>query len=217
MKIFVAGATGRVAEYLMKDLLEKGYELVAGARNPERVLEKSKVTAVKLDLKAPIADLVNLLEGVDAIYFTAGSRGKDLLQTDAFGAVKLMQAAEKAGVKRFILLSSLNATKPENWSWYEEAGLMDYIIAKYFADNYLIHQTHLDYTVLQPTVLVESDEVTGKINIDIAGAGSNSIPNVALTLAEILEHNNTIGKVITMSDGDTDISDALDKVGTVHD
>ena len=30
------------------------------------------------------------LQDIDVIYFVAGSRGKDLLQTDAFGAVKVM-------------------------------------------------------------------------------------------------------------------------------
>lgn len=35
----------------------------------------------------------------DIVYFVAGSRGKDLLQTDAFGAVKTMIAAEKSGIK----------------------------------------------------------------------------------------------------------------------
>lgn len=39
------------------------------------------------------------MKGSDAVYFTAGSRGKDLLQTDAYGAVKTMQAAKKLGIE----------------------------------------------------------------------------------------------------------------------
>lgn len=45
------------------------------------------------------------MKGSDAVYFTAGSRGKDLLQTDAFGAVKTMQAAKKLSIERYIMLS----------------------------------------------------------------------------------------------------------------
>lgn len=56
------------------------------------------------------------MKGMDAIYFVAGSRGKDLLETDAMGAVKTMQAAEKDGIKRYIMLSSLYALQPEMWS-----------------------------------------------------------------------------------------------------
>lgn len=43
-----------------------------------------------MDLRDSVENLAELVQGVDAIYFTAGSRGRDLLQIDAFGAVKLM-------------------------------------------------------------------------------------------------------------------------------
>lgn len=56
------------------------------------------------------------LKDFNAVYFLAGSRGKDLLQTDAFGAVKLMQTAESIGIRRFIMLSSIFALEPEKWS-----------------------------------------------------------------------------------------------------
>ena len=85
MKIFVVGATGRVASELVKDLVAKGHQVTAAARHPENVLLKDspQVTAVKLDLHASKEELAALIGQQDAIYFTAGSRGKDLLQTDA--------------------------------------------------------------------------------------------------------------------------------------
>lgn len=51
--------------------------------------------------------MTEAIKGADAIYFTAGSGAKDLLQVDAFGAVKLMQAAEKDSIMRFVMLSAL--------------------------------------------------------------------------------------------------------------
>ena len=51
--------------------------------------------------------MTEAIKGADAIYFTTGSGAKDLLQVDAFGAVKLMQAAEKDSIKRFVMLSAL--------------------------------------------------------------------------------------------------------------
>lgn len=60
-----------------------------------------------------MADLAALIAGSDAVIFTAGSRGKDLLQTDAYGAVKLMQAAKQAGINRFVMLSALFSLTPE--------------------------------------------------------------------------------------------------------
>ena len=64
-------------------------------------------------------DLAKLMKGRDAVYFTAGSRGKDLLQTDAYGAVKTMQAAKKLGIERYILVQSLlwNLTSGISMAW----------------------------------------------------------------------------------------------------
>lgn len=207
MKIFVVGSTGRVAENLIKDLVSDGHEVVAGARKIERVIELEHVTPVHFDLHDDVDEMTKSIKDVDAVYFVAGSRGKDLLQTDAFGAVKVMQAAEKNGIKRFIMLSSMFSLEPQEWHREGLADLTDYNIAKFFADNYLISNTKLDYTILQPANLTE-EEGTGKVSINGSGK-QNAIPNVAQVLAALLKHDNTIKKVIRMSDGDQNIDDAL--------
>lgn len=209
MRVFIAGATGRVAEELISRLLEMGHVVTAGARSPEKLEEQAGLIAQKLDLHAEAAALAELVAGHDAIYFVAGSRGRDLLQTDAFGAVKLMQAAEMAGVKRFIMLSSIFATEPEKWTDPHLAKLTDYNIAKFFADQWLIHQTNLDYTIVQPGGLVEAAEGTGGIQLDVPKSQPNSIPNVAAVLAQVLEADNTIGHILQMSDGETPIDEAI--------
>ena len=210
MKVFIVGATGRVATELIKDLVAKGHQITAAARKPENVVLKDDplVTTVKLDLHASVEELATLIGKQDVIYFTAGSRGKDLLQTDAFGAVKTMQAAEQNRIKRYIMLSSMHALEPEFWHEGALAKIMDYNIAKFFADNYLIHNTSLDYTILQPAVLVE-EPGTGKITVGKEIGKQNSIADVASTLAELLEHDNARGKVILMSSGTTPIAQAL--------
>lgn len=211
MKVFIVGSTGRVAVNLIEDLVDKGHEVFAGARQIERVVQMDHVHPVHLDLHADVDAISRVVGDVDAIYFVAGSRGKDLLQTDAFGAVKVMQAAEKNGIKRFIMLSSMYSLEPAEWHRPGLDKLTNYNIAKFFADNYLVNQTNLDYTILQPTSLVEK-KGTGKVSIGEVVQPENSIENVASVLAEILDANNTIGKVIMMSDGDDEIEAALDEV-----
>ena len=151
------------------------------------------------------------MKGSDAVYFTTGSRGKDLLQTDVFGAVKTMQAAKKLGIERYIMLSSIFALQPEKWHIDGLDQIMDYNVTKFFADNYLVNQSGLKYTILQPTNLTEK-EGTGKIGLEVTKVTSNPIPDVAKTLAEILKHDNTIGKVIMMKSGDIPIDEALASV-----
>lgn len=151
------------------------------------------------------------MKGSDAVYFTAGSRGKDLLQTDAFGAVKTMQAAKKLGIERYIMLSSIFALQPEMWKIDGLNQIMDYNVAKFFADNYLVNQSGLKYTILQPTNLTK-ELATGKISLDVERVTSNPIPDVAKTFAELLKHDNTVGKVIMMRGGDTPIDQALSNI-----
>lgn len=149
MKIFIAGATGRVGTLLTHDLLQDGHEIIAGARHPERVENNDRITPVKFDLHESVVEMTKAIKGADVIYFTAGSGAKDLLQVYAFGAVKLMQAATKAGIKRFVMLSALFSLGPTKWGTVKDLdGLTDYNIAKFFADNYLIYDTDLDYKIL---------------------------------------------------------------------
>lgn len=208
MKIFIAGATGRVAENLIKRLSQMGHDVYAGARRPEKVISLVNVHPVALDLQDDVSTLVNLIDGMDAVYFVAGSRGQDLLQTDAFGAVKFMQASEKAGVKRFLLLSSVFADRPSKWNDPALRNITNYNIAKFFADQWLIQNTNLDYTIIQPGNLQET-KGSGKIMINVDESMPNSIENVAMVLAESLEIKETIKKVITMADGEIPVKTAL--------
>lgn len=211
MNIFIAGATGRVAQHLIDYLIEDGHNIIAGSRHPENIQKHEQVTAVRLDLHDDVETLAKIIGKVDVIYFTAGSRGKDLLQTDAYGAVKIMQAAEINNIQRFIMLSSIFSLEPDKWKLEGLDSLTNYNIAKFFADSYLMNNTNLSYTILQPTSLVETPG-SHKITIDSGQLSENSIENVAETLANILKFDNTIHKIIKMRDGDTPIEQALEQV-----
>lgn len=211
-KVFVAGGSGRVATELIKDLINAGNQVIAGARHPEKIIKLAGVTPVKLDLHNTVDQITSLMTGSNAVYFVAGSRGKDLLQTDAMGAVKTMQAAQRAGIKRYLMLSSMYALQPEKWADYPAlAAITDYNIAKFFADDYLIHNTSLDYTIIQPATLTE-EPATGKVAFGEGDDTTNPISDVAAVLADSLTADNTIGKVIMMRKGDTPITDALKEV-----
>ena len=212
MKVFIAGGSGRVAAAVIQELVNQGQQVYAGSRHKDSIVKLPGVTPVSLDLHASPSELAKLLAGMDAVYFLAGSRGKDLLQTDAFGAVKLIQAAEMAGIKRYIQLSSIFADDPDKWQGKAEfASLTDYYIAKYFADEWLINNSKLNYTILAPANL-EENAGTGKVNFNPEGFATNPIPDVAAVLAQILDKENTYGKVINMTGGETPISEAIAEV-----
>lgn len=67
MKIFIAGATGRVGTLLTHDLLQDGHEIIAGARHPERVEKNDHIIPVKFDLHESVAEMTEAIKGADAI------------------------------------------------------------------------------------------------------------------------------------------------------
>ncbi|KRN29250.1 NAD-dependent epimerase dehydratase [Lactobacillus selangorensis] len=210
MKIFVIGASGRVGQALVAQLVQAGHDVLAGSRHPQAT-DQVHVTNVVLDLHASVSELAKQIGQVDAIYFVAGSRGKDLLQTDAFGAVKAMQAAQQNGIQRFIMLSSLFALQPDRWDTPGIADIQDYNVAKFFADHWLVADSKLNYTIIQPGTLT-TDAPTGKIAVNVEEGGANPIADVTAVLVAVLQRPNTYHQVILMHSGDLPIETALNEI-----
>lgn len=127
MKVLVIGANGRVGSLLVTKLAAQ-HQVLAGSRNPDSSNNTANIEQFYMDLLSDVDTLAESMNGVDAIYFVSGSRGKNLLQIDLHGAIKTMQAAEKAGVKRYIMLSSVFALRPERWNESFLSDLADIIL-----------------------------------------------------------------------------------------
>ena len=114
MRVVVAGGHGKVALLLERILAERGDQAVGLIRNPAHVADvhKAGAEAVLCDLEAASADDVAvLLSGADAVVFAAGAgpgsgaRRKD--SVDRAASVLMAGAAERAGVRRFVQVSSM--------------------------------------------------------------------------------------------------------------
>lgn len=209
MKIIVIGATGRVGSNVVAKLAKNSAdEIYAGARKPEKVPTSENVTPIKLDLNDGMDEIKEALPEADATIFTAGSGGRDLLKIDLHGAVKVMQAAEEKEISRFVMLSSKGSLSPDEFA---DSPLENYLIAKYYADEWLIHNTNLDYTILQPTALVEKTG-SGKVTLGAYSTNENSIDNVADVLIGLVENHAGIKEVIEMSTGNEPIPEAINEL-----
>lgn len=203
LNILVVGATGRVGQQLVKKLEEKNHHVIKASRH----VSDSDPDAIKLNLHSPKKDLKAAMKGIDVVYFVAGSRGKDLLRADLNGAIKIMESAEEMGIKRYIHLSAAFVSNPDSW-YTEKHSASSYNIAKYYSEYWLTHNTTLDYTILQPTILKDEPE-TGKASFDVKHQGTVSVTDVAEALADILEYPNTVKKTIMMTSGSQPIENEL--------
>lgn len=213
MKVFVIGANGNIGRLISQQLNEKGEEVVAGIRKPEQAafFEDHDIKTAHVDLLGRPEEMGVTLDGFDVIIFTAGSGGKTgddmTLLVDLDGAVKSMQAAEIAGVKRYIMVSALWAENRNRWN----DAIRPYYAAKFYADEWLRIRTNLDYTIVEPGALT-FDKGVGKINISGVEGGSVAREDVAKTVVALLDQPQTIKRTIPVITGDTPIKEALKNV-----
>ena len=209
MKILVIGASGRVGTDLVKQLLADNHEVIGTTRQDEKLFNDDNYSQLDLDITAEKEAIQQQIEqDIDAVYFVAGSGGKDVLEIDLHGAVKTMQAVEDKGIKRYIMLSTVFSLDTSKWDSPGIADLKEYYICKHYADQWLVNNSSLDYTIVQAGALKER-AATGKITINDDNTGENSIEDVATTLAAVLNANNTTKKVFSMHNGETPIDEAI--------
>lgn len=209
-KILVFGANGKVGRILTQKLKDAPrFTPTAAIRKEEQIdfFRKMGVDYRIVSLEDSVDQLAAVIKGMDAVVFTAGSGGKTgydmTLAIDLDGAVKTMEAAEKTGVKRFVMVSAAHADDRSKW---KASGINPYYIAKHYADR-VLRSSGLDFTILRPGLLLD-EPGSGKITTERPEA-QKSVPreDVASLIVEVLDHHNTVGKTITFNQGDTSIKD----------
>jgi len=213
MRVMIVGANGHVGRLLVAQLLAKGDEPIAGLRPDEdgEDWEDQGVAVRRLDLLEKPERIASTFMDAEAIIFAAGSGGRTrddmTLLIDLDGAVKTMQAAEIAGVHRFLMISMLFAEDRNRWA----DPLKPLYVAKFYADNWLVHQTHLAYTIVQPGAL-SFHPGTGKVKSDPLAVGSVPREDVAAFLVAALHAPQTIGKTVPLLQGDQSIDQVIDQL-----
>lgn len=106
MRLFILGATGRLGQLLVRFALERGDEVTAFVRSPEKMaLRDSGLTVVGGDLLAP-DQLARALPGHDAVIsaFGSGVLGKSTVNED-FGR-SIVDAMDGSNVRRLLIVST---------------------------------------------------------------------------------------------------------------
>ncbi|RDK87291.1 SDR family oxidoreductase [Marinirhabdus gelatinilytica] len=203
-KILVAGATGTTGQKVVNLLKDsQQYEPVAMVRKEEQKsqFEQQGIQTVWGDLTQ---DVSNTTQGIDKVVFAAGSGGKDVHNVDQEGAKKLIDASKKQRVKKFVMLSSMGADKPE-----EATQIQEYLQAKHNADQYL-DISGVDFTIVRPGSLTNNEGI-GKIKLEKKLNEQGEIPrwDVARTLVKSLDNNVARNQAFEILTGDTQIEKAV--------
>ncbi|MGO4822148.1 MULTISPECIES: SDR family oxidoreductase [unclassified Flavobacterium] len=206
--ILVAGANGTTGKKIVDLLQESEYfNPIAMVRKEEQMghFKDKNIDVVLGDLEKDVSDVFN--GKIDKVLFAAGSSGKNVIGVDQEGAKKLIDASKKANVKKFVMLSSMGADKPE-----EATQLQDYLKAKHNADEYL-KSSGLNYSIVRPGTLTnESQLKTIELQQKLGKHGEISRADVAQTLVQTLDDQVANKATFEIIKGDTAIQKALEVV-----
>jgi uncharacterized protein YbjT (DUF2867 family) len=210
MDILVAGGHGKIALRLLGLLAAQGHTARGLIRSPAQAADLQAAGAVPV-----LGDLENddtldaYVKGADAVVFAAGagpgSGAARKRSVDLRGAVKLADAARTTGVRRYVMISSIGADRPDSAG----ESMRPYLEAKAEADAY-VRASGLDYTIVRPGSLTD-DPGTGLVTASVELGNRGPVPrdDVAAVLATLLTTRLAIGTTFELFAGDTPIPEAL--------
>ena len=213
MRVTAIGGSGRTGKLIVEQLVAAGHQVVATIRNPRHMAEMVKLGAetqlVDLD-KSEFDVIVTAIKGSDAVVFAAGSAAGEGSELDRTGTLRTVRAAEKAGVKRYLSVSSIGASTGLSTRAMSDE-MKDYYKQKRAAAKHFVGST-LDWTILEPAELTD-DKGTGKVTASLEKIEEKAIAraDVAAVVVATLGDRRSIGKVIQLAGGSTAIKTALDK------
>jgi uncharacterized protein YbjT (DUF2867 family) len=214
MRVVIAGGHGQIALLLSRRLSGRGDAAVGLIRNPAHAAEVVAAGAepVTADLESvDAAALAGHLAGADAVVFAAGAgprsgaARKDTVDRGA--AVLLADAAERAGVRRYVQVSAMGVDDPP-------AGddvFAVYLRAKAAAEQDL-RGRDLDWTILRPGGLTD-EPATGTVRLaPHVDGGKVPRDDVAAVLVALLDEPSTAGMTLELVGGDTPVAAAVEGV-----
>ena len=214
MRVVIAGGHGKIALLLERLLAGRGDQAVGLIRNPAQAadVQQAGAEAVICDLESASADdVAGLLSGAAAVVFAAGAGpGSGAPRKDSVdrGASVLMAgAAERAGVRRFVQISTMGAGQPPRPGTDEVWAA--YIAAKTAAEDDL-RSRDLDWTILRPGRLTDAP-ATGRVRLAAppVPAGTISRADVAAVIAALLDEPGTRQQTLELVGGDTPVAAAV--------
>ena len=209
MDVLIAGGHGQIARHLIRKLAAAGHHPRGMIRNPDHAadLEADGGVPVLCDLEHD--DPEPHVGGAEAIVFAAGAgpgSGAERKRTmDYGGAVKLIEAAEKLGVRRYVMVSSVGAGDPSSAS----EQMRPYQQAKHDADVALADSS-LDWTIIRPGRLTD-EPGAGRVDLSATLGRYGEVPreDVATVLLAVLGAEGTVRGTYELFAGDVPVAEAV--------
>ena len=153
--LLLTGATGSVGSRLLPLLLERGHDVRCLVREPRRLGPR------RVDVQIALGDLGEMsdpylvrqaLRGVDTVVHLAATIRDQpphrIEELNGLATVRLLRAAERSGVKRFVFFSALNASEAQRTRFFRAKWLAEQAIAS----------SSLEATIFAPSIVYDRSD-----------------------------------------------------------
>ena len=211
MKIALIGATGFVGSAILKEALDRGHEVAAIVRNPDKLPPHAKLHPKKGDVYNE-DEVLRLVTGHDAVIsaFNPGWSNPDIYKQQVKGARSIINGVKKAGVKRLLFVGGAGSLEvkpgvqsvdlPEFPAEYKQGAL-----ATREALNLLNKEPSLDWSFLSPSADLFPGQRTGKFRLgtdqllaDAKGESRISVEDYAMAMIDEVEKPKHIRRRFTV-------------------
>lgn len=210
-RTLIIGGHGKIALRLEPLLTDRGDSVTAVIRNTDQQTAVAATGAESrfADITAlDVAQIADLVRGNDTVVWLAGAGGGNAERTyavDRDAAIRSIDAAVTAGVRRFIMVSYFGATTDHGVP--ADNPFFAYAEAKAAADAHL-RASGLEWTIVAPSTLT-TDPGTGHIDVGAEESGSVPRADVAAVIAATIANPTTIGRTIRFNSGSVPVAEAI--------
>ncbi|MFG0379451.1 NAD(P)-dependent oxidoreductase [Pseudomonas sp. zbq_18] len=212
MKIALIGATGFVGSALLEEALNRGHQVTALVRHPEKLPAHERLSALRADVR-DVAALTEQLRGHDAVLsaFNPGWEQADIREQFIAGSQAIVAASKAAGVKRLLVVGGAG-------SLYVAPGLQLIDTPDFPAEykegaegarqalNQLRDEQELEWTFLSPAALLQPGPRTGQFRLggeqllmNGNAPGHISVADLAVALLDETEQPQHIRQRFTLA------------------
>ncbi len=211
MKIALIGATGFVGSAILREALERGHEVTAIVRHPEKIKPQAKLRPQKGDVNNA-DEVACLVAGHDAVIsaFNPGWSDPDIYNLQVKGTQAIISGVKKAGINRLLFVGGAGSLEvkpgvqsvdtpefPKDW---KQGSL-----ATREALNLLRKEPSLDWSFLAPSADLSPGQRTGKFRLgtdqllkDANGQSRISVEDYAMAMIDEVENPGHIRQRFTV-------------------
>jgi putative NADH-flavin reductase len=200
VRVALIGATGFVGSALLKEALDRGYEVTAIVRQPDKLEPRERLVAIGVDVN-DTDRLAASIRGRDALIsaFNPGWKDPDLYGDQVRGTASIIAAVKKAGVSRVLWVGGAGGLQTgSGMRVVDEPGFPDWVrpgsLATIEAFEQLRSEPQLDWTFLSPAAEMRPGTRTGKFRlggdrllVDANGQSRISVEDFAMAMIDELE------------------------------